>query len=77
MKTRQVIVTELPKGALTAEHFNMVETDLPNVGDGELLVRHNPDVYRRSQPCVDARRDLPRSHRSRRRDAHRQFVRSC
>lgn len=39
MKTRQVIVKELPKGALTQDHFGLSETDLPAPQDGELLIR--------------------------------------
>jgi NADPH-dependent curcumin reductase CurA len=39
MKTDQIIVTELPKGALSESNFEMRETDLPAVQDGEILVR--------------------------------------
>lgn len=39
MKTRQIIVRELPQGALTPDHFELSETELPAVGENELLVR--------------------------------------
>ncbi|GGA28151.1 NADP-dependent oxidoreductase [Neptunicoccus cionae] len=39
MKTRQVIVRELPKGALTQDHFELQDTELPAPKDGELQVR--------------------------------------
>ena len=39
MKTRQVIVKELPKGALMQDHFELQETELPAPQDGELQVR--------------------------------------
>jgi NADPH-dependent curcumin reductase CurA len=39
MKTRQVIVKELPVGELTQGHFEMSEAELPAVQDGEILLR--------------------------------------
>ncbi|WGI23184.1 NADP-dependent oxidoreductase [Amylibacter sp. IMCC11727] len=39
MRTRQVIVKELPKGALFGDHFEMSEAELPALQDGEVLVR--------------------------------------
>lgn len=39
MKTDQIIVTELPAGALTEDNFEMRETTLPELGDGDILVR--------------------------------------
>jgi NADPH-dependent curcumin reductase CurA len=39
MRTRQVIVKELPKGSLSEDHFEMSEAELPTVQDGEVLVR--------------------------------------
>ena len=39
MQTRQVIVKELPKGALDPSHFELRETTLPALDDGQLLVR--------------------------------------
>lgn len=39
MKTRQIIVKDLPKGTLTQDHFALRETDLPAPQDGQLLIR--------------------------------------
>lgn len=39
MKTRQIIVKELPKGTLEPTHFELCQTELPPLGDNELLVR--------------------------------------
>ncbi len=38
-RNRQVIVRELPKGALTRDHFELRAADMPTVGAGEALVR--------------------------------------
>lgn len=39
MTNRNVIVTELPKGALTQDHFEMSDADMPVPGDGQVLVK--------------------------------------
>ena len=39
MRTNQIIVTELPTGALSEENFQMRETVLPEIGEGEIFVR--------------------------------------
>ncbi|MDF1720049.1 MAG: NADP-dependent oxidoreductase [Minwuia sp.] len=36
---RQVIIQELPKGELTAEHFSLQDAPTPAPGEGEVLVR--------------------------------------
>jgi NADPH-dependent curcumin reductase CurA len=36
---RQIIVRELPKGALSEAHFELREADRPAIGEGEALVR--------------------------------------
>ena len=36
---RQIIVRELPKGALTETHFALHEADRPVPGEGEVLLR--------------------------------------
>lgn len=38
-QNRQIIVRELPKGELTEEHFELRETEMPSIEDGEVLVR--------------------------------------
>lgn len=37
-ENRQVIVRELPKGALTQDHFELREAEMPAIGAGEALV---------------------------------------
>ena len=39
MTNRQIIINELPKGALTPEHYTLSETEMPVPGDGEVLLR--------------------------------------
>ncbi len=39
MKTNQVIVTALPTGALSEDNFQMREATLPDLQDGDILVR--------------------------------------
>lgn len=39
MKNRQIIVAELPKGALTPDTFKLTETAMPVPGPGEVLLR--------------------------------------
>lgn len=39
MRTDHIIVTELPKGALSEDNFEMHGTSLRKIGEGELLVR--------------------------------------
>lgn len=39
MKTNLIRVTELPKGALTHDHFALEAVDLPGPADGEVLLR--------------------------------------
>src|SRR5918994_3201007 len=36
---RQIIVSQLPDGALAEEHFALQEADVPEPGDGEVLCR--------------------------------------
>lgn len=36
---RQVVIRELPKGELTNDHFELVEADMPEVGEGQVLIR--------------------------------------
>ena len=38
-QTRQVVVRELPQGALTPDHFEMREATLPAPGEGQALIR--------------------------------------
>lgn len=38
-ETRQVVVRELPKGALTEDHFEMRTANLPAPGEGQALLR--------------------------------------
>jgi hypothetical protein len=37
--TRQVVIEELPQGALREDHFRLTETDLPDPQEGEALVK--------------------------------------
>lgn len=39
MTNRQIVVAELPKGALTPDNFKMTETDMPTPAEGEVLLR--------------------------------------
>ncbi len=39
MTNRNVIVQELPKGALAESHFTVTETEMPSPGAGEVLLR--------------------------------------
>ena len=39
MTNRQIVIAELPTAALTPAHFNLIETPMPEPGDGELLLR--------------------------------------
>lgn len=39
MNNRQVIVTELPTGALTQSHFDLQEADMPTPASGQVLLR--------------------------------------
>lgn len=36
---RQIVVTELPKGKLGEEHFELQEVEIPTPGDGDVLLR--------------------------------------
>ena len=37
--TRQIVIRDLPRGRLTADHFELRETDLPAPGEGEARIR--------------------------------------
>jgi len=39
MTNRQIIIADLPTDALTPDHFKMIETEMPQPGEGELLLR--------------------------------------
>ena len=39
MSNRQIIVAELPRGALEERHYRLEEVDMPQAGDGEVLLR--------------------------------------
>ncbi|MGD9864332.1 MAG: NADP-dependent oxidoreductase [Pseudodonghicola sp.] len=39
MKTREIAIAALPQGPLTPEHFALRETELPDPGPGEVLLR--------------------------------------
>ena len=39
MQNRQIVVEELPKGALTPDNFKLTESDMPVPADGEVLLR--------------------------------------
>lgn len=39
MTNKQIIIAELPKGALTQDHFEARETNMPIPGEGEVLLR--------------------------------------
>lgn len=39
MQNRQITIAELPTDALTPEHFKLVETHMPQAGEGEVLLR--------------------------------------
>ena len=38
-QTREIVVSELPNGELTTDHFNLRNRDLPAPGPGEVLIR--------------------------------------
>ena len=38
-KNRQFVLAEVPKGKLGPEHFQLRETDVPQPGEGEVLVK--------------------------------------
>jgi NADPH-dependent curcumin reductase CurA len=38
-ENRQILIRSLPKGALASDDFELVTTDVPEPGDGEVLVR--------------------------------------
>lgn len=38
-ENREVIIRELPKGALTQDHFELRQGEMPEIGEGEALVR--------------------------------------
>jgi NADPH-dependent curcumin reductase CurA len=39
MENRQIVIAQLPKGKLTAGHFELTRTDAPEPGPGEVLCR--------------------------------------
>jgi hypothetical protein len=39
MQNRQIIIEELPTGALTEEHYKLVETEMPQPAEGEALLK--------------------------------------
>ena len=39
MSNRQIIVDQLPEGALTPEHFRLEDAAMPEAGDGEVMLR--------------------------------------
>ena len=39
MTNRQIVVAELPKGALTPDNFKLTEADMPTLAEGEVLLR--------------------------------------
>ena len=39
MTNRQIVLEQLPQGKLTADHFRLAQTETPQPGDGEVLVR--------------------------------------
>ena len=41
MKNRQVLLVSRPEGAASAENFRMVEADVPEITDGQVLVRNH------------------------------------
>ena len=40
MKSRQVQLVEYPRGSVEPRHFRVAEVDLPDPGEGEVLVRN-------------------------------------
>ncbi|WP_370399569.1 NADP-dependent oxidoreductase [Sulfitobacter sp. JB4-11] len=39
MTNRQIVIAQLPEGALEPDHFRMTETPMPEPGDGDVLLR--------------------------------------
>ena len=38
-KNKQVIIKTLPEGKLTEENYELIESDLPDIGEGEVMVK--------------------------------------
>jgi len=38
-QNRQIVVRDLPQGDLTEDHFELRESEMPSIGEGEVLVR--------------------------------------
>jgi NADPH-dependent curcumin reductase CurA len=39
MTNRQIVIAELPKDALTADHFKQTTADMPKAGDGQVVLK--------------------------------------
>ena len=38
-KNKQVIIKTLPEGKLTEDNYELIESELPNMGDDEVMVK--------------------------------------
>ena len=41
MKNKQILLASRPQGAVSASNFKLVETDIPQAGGGEFVVRNH------------------------------------
>ena len=59
MKNRQVLLAARPRGAVEESHFRFVESDMPQAGDGEFVVRAH---YMSLDPYMRGRMDDAKSY---------------
>ena len=59
MKNKQILLASRPQGAVSESNFKLVETDIPQAGDGEFVVRNH---YLSLDPYMRGRMDEAKSY---------------
>ena len=59
MKNKQVLLAARPRGAVDESHFRLVESDIPQAGEGEFVVRAH---YMSLDPYMRGRMDDVKSY---------------
>ncbi len=59
MKNKQILLASRPKGAVEETHFRLVESDIPQAGDGEFVMRAH---YLSLDPYMRGRMDDAKSY---------------
>jgi len=59
MKNQQILLASRPEGEATADNFRLVESELPALADGQLLVRHH---YLSLDPYMRGRMSTAKSY---------------